>query len=136
LTQETNNGLHPVFQESNQVLVIPEMTNGHKSRFSCLAKNKAGQISREFFVHTLCTFENFTKFLQITKKIYKFSAPPALAFGSDVKNLQVLAGSSLSIDCPITNPSDEYSIDWIKDGRFLQVYYYCNLLCYKCYIKC
>lgn len=60
------------YSEDNQILKVPEMTTGPASRFTCTGKNKAGAVSRDFFVETIGRACDKHKRKQIYKIILYF----------------------------------------------------------------
>ena len=81
--------------EDNQVLLISEERTT-KSRYTCVATNKAGTVSRDFFV--------------------QFIAPPKLADEQEELVTEVMEGHTITLECPIDSPLESVDIEWFING--------------------
>jgi hemicentin len=93
--------------EDNQVLLISEERTT-KSRYTCVATNKAGTISRDFFV--------------------QFIAPPKLADQQEELVTEVMEGHTITLECPIDSPLESVDIEWFINGRPIRVLIKNNIL--------
>uniref|UniRef100_A0A914V1Q2 Ig-like domain-containing protein n=1 Tax=Plectus sambesii TaxID=2011161 RepID=A0A914V1Q2_9BILA len=86
------------FSENNQVLRIEQMSNGQSNqRYTCQAKNKAGAISRDFFLQII--------------------APPEISQDGDRTVIEVFQGSSVTLQCPVSVVHGIFELQWLREGR-------------------
>ncbi|KAI6172894.1 EGF-like domain-containing protein [Aphelenchoides besseyi] len=74
-----------------------------KNRFSCVATNEAGSVSKEFFVNSIF-------------------APKLLPVDEQERKIDVFEGNTATLECPVENLRlDDLSIHWYQRGRPLDL---------------
>uniref|UniRef100_A0A915PVG6 Ig-like domain-containing protein n=1 Tax=Setaria digitata TaxID=48799 RepID=A0A915PVG6_9BILA len=89
---------HASFSDRNQKLVA-QHNDYANHRYTCIASNKAGSISREFLVQVI--------------------APPEMVGASDPGPVEVIEGNAITLECPISIPVNIIDIEWFKNGRLI-----------------
>ncbi|KAM3729054.1 Hemicentin-1 [Dirofilaria immitis] len=87
---------HASMNDRNQKLVI-QHSDYASHRYTCIASNKAGNISREFLVQVI--------------------APPEMIDSNDYGPLEVIEGDAITLECPLSTSSNIIDIEWFKNGR-------------------
>lgn len=130
--------------EDGRTLKIREMYKGLSSRFTCMAKNKAGSISRDFFVQTIskviflfCFFFILRFFIsslfyfdtsrKSLKATFFLLARPLMQGGERVL-LEAVKGSSVLMDCPVASAAaGGFQMEWTKDARNVPVRFFLRI---------
>uniref|UniRef100_A0A1I8F226 Ig-like domain-containing protein n=1 Tax=Wuchereria bancrofti TaxID=6293 RepID=A0A1I8F226_WUCBA len=82
--------------DRNQKLVV-QHNDYANHRYTCIASNKAGNISREFLVQMI--------------------APPAIINSDNYPSIEAVEGDSITLECPLVIPINIIDIEWFKNGR-------------------
>ncbi|EFO22762.2 hypothetical protein LOAG_05722 [Loa loa] len=87
---------HASISDRNQKLVV-QHNDYANHRYTCIANNKAGSISREFLVQMI--------------------APPTMIDSDDYGPIEVTEGNAITLECPLSTPINIMDIEWLKNGR-------------------
>uniref|UniRef100_A0A0R3RPN6 Immunoglobulin I-set domain protein n=1 Tax=Elaeophora elaphi TaxID=1147741 RepID=A0A0R3RPN6_9BILA len=87
---------HASISDRNQKLVVQHKDHANH-RYTCIASNKAGSISREFLIQVI--------------------APPAMINSDDHAPIEVMEGDAVTLECPLSTPINIIDIEWFKNGR-------------------
>ncbi|VBB33721.1 unnamed protein product, partial [Acanthocheilonema viteae] len=82
--------------DRNQKLVV-QHNDYANHRYTCIASNKIGSISREFLVQVI--------------------APPVMTDSDDNAPIEVIEGDTVTLECPLSTPINIMDIEWFKNGR-------------------
>ncbi|VDK86259.1 unnamed protein product, partial [Onchocerca ochengi] len=89
---------HASINDRNQKLVV-QHNDYANHRYTCIVSNKAGNISREFFVQVI--------------------APPEIIDSDDYGPIEVVEGEAITLECPLSTPANILDIEWFKNGRLI-----------------
>ncbi|CAG9531886.1 unnamed protein product [Cercopithifilaria johnstoni] len=88
---------HASISDRNQKLVV-QHNDYANHRYTCIATNKAGSISREFLVQVI--------------------APPIMVDSDNyTPTIEVIEGDAVTLECPLHTPFNIMDIEWLKNGR-------------------